>query len=173
MSRRRRKSGVTGSALVACSALVLALGGCTNDSASDSGSASESGSESGYSEVVQVSGTSTQTRGITWTTEASDPRVSGDSENDPNCELTEDGDRTIGICTATSTLTNDGGAWEGGCTGTTTWTLTEPDHIHDFDCTMVGTGDYLGLRYRFNIGGGNAMPWESTGQIETFPTSTS
>jgi hypothetical protein len=32
-------------------------------------------------------------------------------------------------------------------------------------------GDYLGLRHRFNIGGGNAMPWESSGQIETFITS--
>lgn len=162
--RRRRKPGAAVPAVVGCSAVGLAFGGCSSDS--DSGSAS-----AGYSDVVQVTGTSTQIDGITWTAEASEPRVSGEGTNDPSCELTEDGDRTIGYCTVTSASTNDEASWKGGCTGTTTWTVTDPDHIHDFDCTMIGTGDYAGLRFREHISGGNAMPWEFTGQIETFPAS--
>ncbi len=170
--RRRGKSGVAVLALVACSAIGLALGGCSSDSDSDSGSASASPSLGGYSDVVQVTGTSTQIGdGITWTTEASDPRLSGEVTNDPSCEMTEDGDRTIGFCTVTSTSSNEGGSWKGYCTGTTTWTVSEPEHIHDFDCVMVGTGDYAGLRFRDRIVGGEAMPWEFTGQIETFPAS--
>ena len=153
--RWRGKSEVAAVALVACSALSLALGGCS------------SGSDSGDSDIVQVTGTSTQTEDITWTNEASDPRVSGEATNDPDCEYVEDGDRTIGVCMVTSKMSNDGGTWEGGCTGTTTWTATEPEHMHDFDCTWVGGGGYLGLRYRFNIAGGDG-PWEFTGQIEPF-----
>ncbi len=85
--------------------------------------------------------------------------------------MTQDGERTIGYCMSTNVSNSDGaGSREGGCTGTTTWTVTEPEHIHDFDCAMIGTGDYLGLRYTSHMTGGNG-PWEMTGQIETFPAS--
>lgn len=175
--RKRGKSGVAVLALVGCSAAGLALGGCSD---SGSGSGSESASESagggGYSDVVQVTGTSTFTGGIDWIMEASDPRVSGDSTADPQCgEMIEDGDRTTGFCTVTSTITNDGGTWEGGCTGTVTWTATEPDVVHDFDCTLVGAGGYLGLRYRFNslAGDEEAGPSAITGRIESFTPSAS
>lgn len=42
------------------------------------------------------------------------------------------------------------------------------EHIHDFDCILIGAGDYRGLRLMQRIGGGDTMPWELTGQIETF-----
>jgi hypothetical protein len=164
--RRHGKSGVAGFALVMGSALVLALGACSSDSGSASGgaTASTSASGSGYTDVVQVAGMAG---------ELSDPRLNGEVTNDPQCELTEVGDRTIGYCTVTETMTNDGGTWEGGCTGTTTWTVTEPEHMHDFDCTLVGAGGYLGLRYRYNIVGGDG-PWEITaGRVESFPASPS
>jgi len=73
---------------------------------------------------------------------------------------------STGDCTVTSTLTNDGGTWEGGCTGTTTWTVTEPEHMHDMDCTLVGAGGYEGLRYVFSIAGAEGL-WALTGQIES------
>lgn len=164
--RRLGQSGVAVLALVGCSAVGLALGGCSSDSDSGIGSASASGV--GYSDVVQVTGTSASPPDSAL--EASDPRVSGKYTNSPECELIPDGGRTIGYCPVTSTMTNDGGSWEGGCTGTTTWSVTEPEHMHDFDCTMVGSGGYLGLRFRYNIRGGDG-PWEMTGQIESFPAS--
>jgi hypothetical protein len=172
--RRRGKSGVAGFALVGCSALVLALGGCSGDSGSATASNSASAGGGGYSDVVQVTGTSTLLGGTTWKAESSDPRLNGESTSDPQCEFTEHGDRTIGYCTVTNKSAGDGpGGWEGYCTGTTTWTVTEMEHIHDFDCVLIGTGDYAGLRFREHIGGGDAMPWEFTGQIETFPASPS
>jgi hypothetical protein len=175
--RRRGKSGVAGLAWVECCALVLALGGCSSDSGSGSGSASTAASnDSGYSDVVHVTGTSTRIEGINWLEDASDPRVSGDSTADGQCgEMIEDGNRTITFCTVTSTITNDGGTWEGGCTGTATWTVTEPEVMHDFDCTLVGVGGYLGLRYRYNTQGGDedSGPFQTTGQIESFTPSAS
>ena len=172
---RRGKSGVAVLALVGCSAVGLAVGGCSGGSSGSSGnggSSSSSGSGISYAEVVQVTGTSTRSGagGSTWKSEASDPRVSGDRTANPQCEMTGDDQRTIGFCTVTNTITNDRGTWEGGCTGTVTWTVTEPETMHDFDCTMIGAGDYLGLRYRYNIQGGDedAGPWSFTGQIESF-----
>jgi hypothetical protein len=148
-------------ALGVCAAVGLALGGCSSDGDSSRAEA----------DVVQVTGTSTNTGGITWVNEFSDPRVNGHTTNDPQCEYTDDGDRTTGICTATSMTTNDGGTWEGVCTGTTTWTVSEPEHMHDIDCTWVGAGGYEGLRFVFNIKGGDG-PWEiTTGQIEPFTAS--
>jgi hypothetical protein len=116
---------------------------------------------------VEVSGTAG---------ELSDPRLNGDTTSDPQCVYTEDGDRTIGYCTVTQTKTNDGGTWTGGCTGTVTFTVTDPEVMHDFDCTLVGAGGYLGLRYRYNFVGGDeeAGPWEITaGRVESFPASPS
>jgi hypothetical protein len=46
----------------------------------------------------------------------------------------------------------------------------DPGRRHDFDYTMVGSGGYLGLRFRYSIRGGDG-PWEMTGQIESFPAS--
>ena len=108
--------------------------------------------------------------------ELSDPQLNGDTTSDPQCVYTEDGDRTIGYCTVTQTKTNDGGTWTGGCTGTVTFTVTDPEVMHDFDCTLVGAGGYLGLRYRYNVVGGDeeAGPWETTaGRVESFPASPS
>ena len=78
-------------ALAGCSAACLALGGCSSGSSrsSRSGSSSSSSSSSGisYADVVQVTGTATRSRsgGITWKSEASDPRVSGDRTANPEC----------------------------------------------------------------------------------------
>ena len=86
-------------------------------------------------------------------TDTSDDRVSGIAETNISCEFTEDGDTTVGDCTGPSTLTNDGGVWEGTCAGTTTWSTTEPDHVHSIDCTYIGAGAYVGLRFRERLEG--------------------
>ena len=98
-------------------------------------------------------------------TEVSDSRVSGIAESDPNCEFTEDGDTTIGVCPVSATITNDGGTWEGTCEGTTTWSTSEPAQVHDIDCTFLGTETYEGLRYLEHLEGTD-FPWSITGRIE-------
>ena len=74
----------------------------------------------------------------------SDARVSGEQETTANCDFTEDGEAVIGDCWGTLTIENDGGTWDGTWTGTTTFSLSEPDHVHVIDSTLVGTGDYDG-----------------------------
>jgi hypothetical protein len=51
--------------------------------------------------------------------------------------------------------------------------VTEPEHMHDLDCTMVGAGGYQGLRFVFTIKGGDVEPWQMTGQIEPITASPS
>ncbi len=72
----------------------------------------------------------------------------------PERPLTPAGSGSPDARAGASTITNDGGTWEGGCTGTTTWTVSEPEHKHDMDCTLVGAGGYEGLRFVVNIKGG-------------------
>jgi hypothetical protein len=139
-----------------CAAVNLAPGGCSDEG--------DSGSE--QVAVVQVTGTSTQTGDITWLHEFSDPRVSGEATNDPHCVFSEDGERTTGTCTVTSTISNVGGAWDGGCTRTTTWTVSDPEHLRDMDCTLLGAGGYAGLRFVCTLMGGDVDPWQMTGQID-------
>jgi len=102
---------------------------------------------------------------ITCQTEASDERVEGIASIDVSCDLTEDGENTLGECAGPAAITNDGGTWEGICEGTTTWSISEPAHVHDFECVYVGTGAYEGLRY-VEYTGGTDYPWPITGRIE-------
>lgn len=96
---------------------------------------------------------------------SSDDRLVGTYELQIECDITEDGETTIADCTGPNTLTSDGGTWDGTCEGTTTWTTTEPDHIHVFDCTYLGSGDYAGLRFSQHLEG-IGYPWAYTGTIE-------
>jgi hypothetical protein len=102
---------------------------------------------------------------LTCEVETSDDRVSGIAEIDVSCELTENGETTIGDCSGPATYTNEGGTWEGTCEGTTTWSTSEPAHVHIFDCTYRGTGEYAGLLYREHFEGTD-YPWTITGMIE-------
>ncbi len=125
----------------------------------------------GSSEVVEVSGSTGVQTGQSGDTDifddnsSSDDRLVGVIELTIECESSEDGDTTIAVCTGPVTLVNDEGAWEGTCEGTSTWSTTEPDHVHDFDCTYLGTGDYDGLRFVQHLEGID-YPWPYTGQIE-------
>jgi hypothetical protein len=123
----------------------------------------------GGNDAVEVSG-STGTCDLpgdvyTCETETSDDRVSGIAEIAIHCEFTEDGDTTLGDCSGPAIVTNAGGTWEGTCEGTTTWSTSKPDHVHVFDCTYLGTGDYEGLRYVEHLEGVD-FPWPLTGRIE-------
>ena len=96
---------------------------------------------------------------------STDPRLVGTYKLKVECDITEDGDTAIANCTGPNTMTNDGGSWEGTCEGTSTWTTTEPDHVHVFDCTYLGSGDYEGLRFVQHLEGID-YPWEYTGTLE-------
>lgn len=96
---------------------------------------------------------------------SSDERLVGTYKLQIECDITEDGDTTTGDCTGPNTLTNDGGTWEGTCEGITTWTTTKPAHVHVFDCTYLGSGDYAGLRFVQHLEG-TGYPWAYTGTIE-------
>ncbi len=96
---------------------------------------------------------------------ASDARVEGTTAYAIECDLTEDGDTTVGECSGPISLTNDDGTWEGSCRGTTTWSVTDPGHFHRIDCSYLGTGGYAGLRYSQYLEGID-MPWSIIGLIE-------
>jgi len=96
---------------------------------------------------------------------SSDERLVGTYKLQVECDISEDGDTTIADCTGPITLTNDGGTWDGTCEGTSTWTTTEPDHVHVFDCTYLGDGEYAGLQFIQHLEGID-YPWPYTGAIE-------
>jgi hypothetical protein len=159
---------MTRTALLTLSILLLAVTSCDAES-SDTTVASAT-TAAGNTSTVEVTG-STGTcdlpgEVLTCQVESSDDRTSGIAEVDVSCDLTEDGDTTLGVCSGPATITNDGGTWEGMCDGTTTWSASAPAHVHDFECTYVGFGAYAGLRYVEHLEGVD-YPWTITGLIET------
>lgn len=133
------------------------------------GPAEEVPGESG-GEPIEGSGLDWSTvRGETYRaafTDLSDQRVNGDLETVMDIDISVDGDRTTAMLTITSiSITNGGGTWEGSGQGTSTWTKTEPAHLHTIDFTLIGTGDYEGLQFTYQVEGVN-YPWELTGTIE-------
>ena len=107
-------------------------------------------------------------RGFTQTcsdVQMSDERASGVLEALVDCELTQEGEATTGVCSGTVTISNDGGTWQGTVEGTTSWTTSEPVHVHALDSTFLGTGGYDGLRMVFHAAG-YSTPWTLTGRIE-------
>ena len=121
----------------------------------------------GDSDTVEVTGTTgTESEpGVFLDGTSSDERLVGRTELAIECDITEDGDTTIANCSGPNIITNDGGTWDGTCEGTSTWTTAEPEHVHDFDCTYLGTGNYDGLRFVQHMEGID-YPWPYTGQIE-------
>ncbi len=96
----------------------------------------------------------------------SDDRVNGDLEALMDIDIFVEGYRTTGLISMPRvTITNDGGTWEGTATGVTTWTTTEPLHRHYIHFTLLGTGDYEGLRFTYLLEGIN-YPWTVNGTIE-------
>lgn len=95
----------------------------------------------------------------------SDERLSGVQESVVDCEFSRDGESTVGECQVSDVIHNEGGRWEGTCEGTTSWSTSSPAHLHVFDCTYVGTGDYDGLRYVAHMEGYD-LPWTVTGEID-------
>ena len=118
-------------------------------------------------ETVEVTGTTgTESEpGIFLDGTSSDERLVGRTELAIECDITEDGDTTVADCSGPNVITNEGGTWDGTCEGTSTWTTSEPDHVHVFDCTYLGSGDYDGLRFVQHMEGID-YPWPYTGQIE-------
>lgn len=125
------------------------------------------------SEPVSVPVTSTDTCGL--------PIESGDLLMQ-TCEVVASDARVAGTALVTNSLPivnldainmtyelkNDGGSWEGTVTGT----LNEADGSGTVEGVLQGSGDYEGLRYRFN---GEAATGDSgaivatTGTIESIP----
>lgn len=96
----------------------------------------------------------------------SDDRVNGDFEALMDIDVFVEGDRTVAVLTMNSVkITNDGGAWGGTGTGVSTWTTSNPAHSHYFHYTLLGTGDYEGLQFKYHVEGID-MPWAVTGTIE-------
>jgi hypothetical protein len=96
----------------------------------------------------------------------SDERVSGASTHEIHCDrVWEYEDATSTDCRTTMTITNAGGAWEGVVVGTSSWTTDRPLHVHHMTGTLVGSGDYEGLRFVFRMDGDD-YPWTVTGKIE-------
>ena len=92
-------------------------------------------------------------------------KLAGRTELAIECDITEDGDTTVADCSGPNVITNEDGIWNGTCEGTSTWTTSEPDHVHVFDCTYLGSGDYDGFRFVQHMEGID-YPWPHTGQIE-------
>jgi hypothetical protein len=101
--------------------------------------------------------------GVPW---VSDERVAGDYEYVADIDFQEDGDACVGYFTGTETMTNDGGTWEGTVEGTMTWDgpADTANTVYDIDRTMLGSGDYDGLKYSYKLYGTD-FPWELTGTI--------
>ena len=96
----------------------------------------------------------------------SDDRVNGDFEALMDIDIYVEGDRTAGLMNMTGvTITNDGGTWEGTGVGTTSWTASQLGHRHHFHFTLLGTGDYEDLQFRYHVEGID-FPWTVTGTIE-------
>jgi hypothetical protein len=96
----------------------------------------------------------------------SDDRVNGEIEHVMDMDLTEEGDRFIASLTITSmSITNDGGTWEGTGEGTSAWTENGL-HVHNINYTLIGTGDYEGLQFTYNVEDQGDYPWDITGTIE-------
>ena len=96
----------------------------------------------------------------------SDERVSGSQHSVVDCQFSEDGGSTVGECQVTDVIRNEGGSWNGTCEGTTTWSTSSPAHLHIFDCTYLGSGDYTDLRYVAHMEGFD-LPWSVTGTIDS------
>jgi hypothetical protein len=122
------------------------------------------GDDNSTIEVTGTTGTESEP-GVFLDGTSSDDRLVGRTELAIECDMTEEGDTTIGDCSGPNVITNDDGTWDGTCEGTTTWTTSEPEHVHDYVCTFLGTGDYDGLRFVQNTGGVD-YPWPYTGTIE-------
>lgn len=95
----------------------------------------------------------------------SDPRVNGELEHVMDIDMVDEGDRIVGYILAEATITNDGGSWVGTGEGTTFYTKENPIHQHHIEYTLLGTGDYDGLRFAYTVEGGD-YPWDLTGTIE-------
>lgn len=122
-----------------------------------------------YGDPIPGSGeTFTKQRGTIYRgtfSDFSDDRVNGSNESVINSDLSKVGDTFVGEVWGTATIVNDGGTWEGTWEGTSTFTEEKPGHFHDLDFTLIGTGDYEGLRFVCHAEG-IAYPWSMTGTIE-------
>ncbi|WP_062467548.1 hypothetical protein [Demequina maris] len=149
MWRISRRRGALGAA--AGTVIVLALAGC-------------GGGSGDY--PVEVTGQMVDCNNdlamaFTCQEDASDDRVSGESQVDFTCTTAG----AVTTCTSDVVLTNDGGTWEGTVEGTATEEGDEGALFHEFDAEMLGTGDYDGLRYTAHWEGYD-WPWELTGTID-------
>ena len=101
--------------------------------------------------------------GVSW---VSDERVAGELEFTMDADVRDEGDTCVLYFTGTETITNDNGTWEGTWEGTSTFGEGAGDdqHLHDVTFTLLGTGDYDGLEFVFNMQGID-LPWPLKGTI--------
>ena len=173
MTRYGFKTQTSVLALVALIALSLVSCGGTSETVEVSGTTGRCTNADGISsgEVLPASGVQASLTGYTGTCpnyKMSDERVSGSQESVIDCEFSQEGESTVGECQVSDVIHNEGGGWEGNCEGTTSWSTSAPNHVHVFDCTYLGTGDYDGLRYVAHNEGLDT-PWTVTGTIESIP----
>lgn len=95
----------------------------------------------------------------------SDERVNGECEVLVNIDFEVQGETVIGDVWGTATITNDRGTWEGSVTGTTSFPKGSPVHTHRIEQTLLGAGEYEGLRF-VEVLEGTDFPWTITGRIE-------
>ncbi len=90
--------------------------------------------------------------------DVSDDRVKGETEAIVFCEVISE-EEEAAECEGTFMIVNDGGTWEGRYSGTTI------QNVHDFQGTLIGTGDYEGLQFTYRLQG-TEFPWDITGTIQ-------
>jgi hypothetical protein len=132
-----------------------------------SSSSTSASTELAIVEVTGNTGTCAVTDGLSICDNGTytDQRVSGRAWYSIECDFTEIGETTIGECSGSATRFTDGGTWEGICEGKITWSTSNPDHVHVFDCTYWSTWDYKDLLYIEHLEGID-YPWSITGRIE-------
>ena len=101
--------------------------------------------------------------GVPW---VSDKRVAGDYEYLASVDFQEEGDICVGHFSGTENMANNNGSWEGTVEGTMTWEGPTGYYrvVYDLTGTLLGSGDYDGLKYTYNLTGTD-HPWDLTGTI--------
>jgi hypothetical protein len=98
----------------------------------------------------------------------SDERLSGRVEGSFRCEFTMEDGAAVAACTESTTITNDGGSWvkDGDGSSLTLTVIGGALSEAVSEGVETGTGDYEGLRFRYETGGTD-YPWEISGVLES------
>jgi hypothetical protein len=121
----------------------------------------------GTSPSYTEQGDSLSEEGLIYTgnwTDVSDSRLMGTENAVLFCEAIPEEDEVF-ECTARVEIVNESGTWVGTATGSS------DRGLRDFRGTLVGTGDYAGLRLNRRLQGTD-LPWTMSGTIEPLDAAT-